>query len=175
MQAAGFLRIRGGKNPLDNTAVHPESYTVVETIIKQLGVSLSDINNISSRLKSLDLNTFVTDTIGLPTLEDVIAELEKPGRDPREEFKYATFKEGVTEISDLSEGMILEGVITNVVKFGAFIDIGVHQDGLIHISQLANYFVNDTNEVVKVGEVVKVKVLEIDEKLKRVSLSMKEV
>ena len=174
-QAAGFLRIRGGKNPLDNTAVHPESYTVVETIIKQLGVSLSDINNISSRLKSLDLNTFVTDTIGLPTLEDVIAELEKPGRDPREEFKYATFKEGVTEISDLSEGMILEGVITNVVKFGAFIDIGVHQDGLIHISQLANYFVNDTNEVVKVGEVVKVKVLEIDEKLKRVSLSMKEV
>ncbi|CCQ61984.1 Tex family protein [Crocosphaera watsonii] len=174
-QAAGFLRIRGGKNPLDNTAVHPESYTVVETIIKQLGVSLSDINNISSRLKSLDLNTFVTDTIGLPTLEDVIAELEKPGRDPREEFKYATFKEGVTEINDLSEGMILEGVITNVVKFGAFIDIGVHQDGLIHISQLANYFVNDTNEVVKVGEVVKVKVLEIDEKLKRVSLSMKEV
>ena len=174
-QAAGFLRIRGGKNPLDNTAVHPESYIVVETIIKQLGVSLSDINNISSRLKSLDLNTFVTDTIGLPTLEDVIAELEKPGRDPREEFKYATFKEGVTEISDLSEGMILEGVITNVVKFGAFIDIGVHQDGLIHISQLANYFVNDTNEVVKVGEVVKVKVLEIDEKLKRVSLSMKEV
>ena len=174
-QAAGFLRIRGGKNPLDNTAVHPESYTVVETIIKQLGVSLSDINNISSRLKSLDLNTFVTDTIGLPTLEDVIAELEKPGRDPREEFKYATFNEGVTEISDLSEGMILEGVITNVVKFGAFIDIGVHQDGLIHISQLANYFVNDTNEVVKVGEVVKVKVLEIDEKLKRVSLSMKEV
>ncbi|CCQ65076.1 Transcription accessory protein (S1 RNA-binding domain) [Crocosphaera watsonii WH 0402] len=123
----------------------------------------------------MDLNTFVTDTIGLPTLEDVIAELEKPGRDPREEFKYATFKEGVTEISDLSEGMILEGVITNVVKFGAFIDIGVHQDGLIHISQLANYFVNDTNEVVKVGEVVKVKVLEIDEKLKRVSLSMKEV
>ncbi|MDJ0581615.1 Tex family protein [Crocosphaera sp.] len=174
-QAAGFLRIRGGKNPLDNTAVHPESYNLVETIIKQLGVSLSELNNISSRLKSLDLNTFVTDTIGLPTLEDVIAELEKPGRDPREEFKYATFKEGVTEISDLTEGMILEGVITNVVKFGAFIDIGVHQDGLIHISQLANYFVNDTNEVVKVGEVVKVKVLEIDEKLKRVSLSMKEV
>ncbi|MGK7880014.1 MAG: Tex family protein [Crocosphaera sp.] len=174
-QAAGFLRIRGGKNPLDNTAVHPESYRVVETIIKQLGVSLSDLNNISSRLQSLDLNTFVTDTIGLPTLEDVIAELEKPGRDPREEFKYATFKEGVTEISDLTEGMILEGVITNVVNFGAFIDIGVHQDGLIHISQLANYFVNDPKEVVKVGEVVKVKVLEIDEKLKRVSLSMKEV
>ncbi|MEL4895508.1 Tex family protein [Crocosphaera sp. Alani8] len=174
-QAAGFLRIRVGNNPLDNTAVHPESYSVVETIIKQLGVSLADINNISSRLKSLDLNNFVTDTIGLPTLEDVITELEKPGRDPREEFKYATFKEGVTEISDLSEGMILEGVITNVVNFGAFVDIGVHQDGLIHISQLANYFVSDPKEVVKVGEVVKVKVLEIDEKLKRISLSIKEV
>ncbi|MGK7942266.1 MAG: Tex family protein [Crocosphaera sp.] len=174
-QAAGFLRIRGGNNPLDNTAVHPESYTVVESIIKQLGVSISEINQVSSRLKALDLNTFITDTIGLPTLEDVIVELEKPGRDPREEFKYATFKEGVKEISDLTEGMILEGVITNVVNFGAFIDIGVHQDGLIHISQLANYFVSDPKDVVKVGEVVKVKVLEIDEKLKRISLSMKEV
>jgi uncharacterized protein len=174
-QAAGFLRIRGGKNPLDNTAVHPESYDIVETIIKQLGVSLTDINKVSDRLKSLNLNTFVTDTIGLPTLEDVIRELEKPGRDPREEFKYATFKEGVTEISDLTEGMILEGVITNVVNFGAFVDVGVHQDGLIHISQLANYFVSDPKEVVKVGEVVKVKVLDIDEKLKRISLSMKEV
>ncbi|EAZ92799.1 Tex family protein [Crocosphaera chwakensis] len=174
-QAAGFLRIREGKNPLDNTAVHPESYEIVETIIKQLGVSLADINKVGSRLKSLDLNDFVTETIGLPTLEDVIAELEKPGRDPREEFKYATFKEGVTEISDLTEGMILEGVITNVVNFGAFVDIGVHQDGLIHISQLANYFVSDPKEVVKVGEVVKVKVLEIDQKLKRISLSMKEV
>ncbi|WP_107668712.1 Tex family protein [Cyanothece sp. BG0011] len=174
-QAAGFLRIRGGKNPLDNTAVHPESYELVETIVKQLGVSLTDINKVSDRLKSLDLNTFVTDTIGLPTLEDVITELEKPGRDPREEFKYATFKEGVTEISDLTEGMILEGVITNVVNFGAFVDVGVHQDGLIHISQLANYFVSDPKDVVKVGEVVKVKVLDIDEKLKRISLSMKEV
>ncbi|MGK7954385.1 MAG: Tex family protein, partial [Crocosphaera sp.] len=174
-QAAGFLRIRGGKNPLDNTAVHPESYAVVENIMQQLEVSLADITKVSSRLKSLDLNNFVTETIGLPTLEDVIIELEKPGRDPREEFKYATFKEGVTEISDLTEGMILEGVITNVVNFGAFIDIGVHQDGLIHISQLANYFVNDPKEVVKVGEVVKVKVLEIDEKLKRISLSIKEV
>lgn len=144
-------------------------------IMKQLGVSLADINKVGSRLKSLDLNTFVTDTIGLPTLADVITELEKPGRDPREEFKYATFKEGVTEINDLREGMILEGVITNVVNFGAFVDIGVHQDGLIHISQLANYFVSDPKEVVKVGEVVKVKVLEIDEKLKRISLSMKEV
>ncbi|MGB5592829.1 MAG: Tex family protein [Crocosphaera sp.] len=174
-QAAGFLRIRGGNNPLDNTAVHPESYPVVETIIKQLGVSLYQINEVSSRLKSLDLNSFVNDTIGLPTLQDVIAELEKPGRDPREEFKYATFQEGVTEISDLTEGMILEGVITNVVNFGAFIDIGVHQDGLIHISQLANHFVNDPKEVVKVGQVVKVKVLEVDEKLKRISLSKKDL
>jgi uncharacterized protein len=169
------LKIRGGNNPLDNTAVHPESYAVVETIIQQLGLSLSQINEVSYRLKSLDIKSFVNDTIGLPTLQDVIAELEKPGRDPREEFKYASFKEGITEMSDLTEGMLLEGVITNVVNFGAFVDIGVHQDGLIHISQLANYFINDPKEVVKVGQVVKVKILEVDETLKRISLSMKDV
>jgi protein Tex len=172
---AGFLRIRDGENPLDNTAVHPESYKLVNQIATSLNVSLTEITKVNQRLKSLDLKSFVTDTIGLPTLQDVIQELEKPGRDPRAEFKYATFQENVTEISDLKEGMILEGIITNVVNFGAFIDVGVHQDGLIHISQLAHQFVNDPNEIVKVGQVVKVKVLEVNEKLRRVSLSLKEV
>ncbi len=174
-QAAGFLRIREGNNPLDNTAVHPESYPIVKAIANTLKVSLSDITKVNNNLRHLNLNLFVTDTIGLPTLQDVVAELEKPGRDPREEFKYATFKEGVTEITDLTEGMILEGIITNVVNFGAFVDIGIHQDGLIHISQLANYFVNDPKQIVKVGQVVKVKVLEVNEKLKRINLSMKDV
>lgn len=171
-QSAGFLRIRGGENPLDNTAVHPESYSIAEKIANALQVPIQQINQQSSRLKSLDLNRFVTDSIGLPTLQDVIAELEKPGRDPREEFTYATFQEGVTEISDLKEGMILEGIITNVVNFGAFVDIGVHQDGLIHISHLANHFVSDPKQIVKVGQVVKVKVLEVNEKLKRISLAI---
>lgn len=173
--SAGFLRIRGGNNPLDNTAVHPESYTVVEKIANSLNVNLQEINKVSTRLKTLNLKSFVTDSIGLPTLQDVIAELEKPGRDPRAEFKYATFQENITEISDLKEGMILEGIITNVVNFGAFIDIGVHQDGLIHISQLSDQFVSDPNQIVKVGQVVKVKVLEINQQLKRVSLSLKDI
>ncbi|MEG3438732.1 Tex family protein [Pannus brasiliensis CCIBt3594] len=174
-QSAGFLRIRGGENPLDNSAVHPESYSIAEKIANALQVPLQQIGQQSSRLKSLDLNRFVTDSIGLPTLQDVIAELEKPGRDPRKEFKYATFQEGITELSDLKEGMILEGIITNVVNFGAFVDIGVHQDGLIHISNLANHFVSDPKQIVKVGQVIKVKVLEVNEKLKRISLSNAEL
>ncbi len=173
--AAGFLRIRDGDNPLDNTAVHPESYSVVKSISKSLDIPLSQISQISSHLQQTELKQYVTETIGLPTLQDIVQELEKPGRDPRAEFTYATFKEGINEITDLTEGMILEGVVTNVVNFGAFVDIGVHQDGLVHISQLADRFVSDTNEVVKVGQVVKVKVLEINEKLKRIGLSMKEV
>ncbi|GAB4189684.1 MAG: Tex family protein [Coleofasciculaceae cyanobacterium] len=172
-QAAGFLRIRGGENPLDNTAVHPESYSVVEAIANDLGVSLTQITQVPERLKSMDLKKYVTDTIGIPTLRDIINELEKPGRDPRAEFKYATFKEGVKEISDLQIGMKLEGIVTNVANFGAFVDIGVHQDGLVHISQLADRFVKDPKEIVKVGQVVKVRVLEVDEKLKRISLSMR--
>lgn len=172
-QAAGFLRIRGGENPLDNTAVHPESYSVVEAISKDLGVPLTQITQVPERLKSMDLKKYVTDTIGIPTLRDIINELEKPGRDPRAEFKYATFKEGVKEISDLQIGMELEGIVTNVANFGAFVDIGVHQDGLVHISQLADRFVKDPKEIVKVGQVVKVRVLEVDEKLKRISLSMR--
>jgi uncharacterized protein len=172
-QAAGFLRIRGGENPLDNTAVHPESYFVVEAIASALNVPLTHISQASDQLKSIDLKKYVTDTLGLPTLRDIISELEKPGRDPRAEFKYATFKEGVKEIKDLQVGMELEGIVTNVANFGAFVDVGVHQDGLVHISQLADRFIDDPKKVVKVGQVVKVRVLEVDEKLKRISLSMK--
>ncbi|OZH52996.1 RNA-binding protein [Hydrocoleum sp. CS-953] len=170
---AGFLRIRSGKNPLDNTAVHPESYSVVETIAQDLGVSINQINQISKKVKSLDLKKYVTDKIGEPTLKDIIGELEKPGRDPRAEFKYATFREGIKEIRDLEVGMELEGIVTNVANFGAFVDVGVHQDGLVHISQLADYFVKDPKQVVKVGQVVKVRVLEVNEKLKRIGLSMR--
>ncbi|MBD1927160.1 RNA-binding transcriptional accessory protein [Trichocoleus sp. FACHB-90] len=172
-QAAGFLRIRAGDNPLDNTAVHPESYKVVEAIAKDLNTPLDQITQIAAKLKSMNLKKYVTETVGEPTLRDIISELEKPGRDPREQFKYATFKEGVKEIKDLTVGMELEGIVTNVANFGAFVDIGVHQDGLVHISQLADRFVDDPKKIVKVGQVVKVRVLEVNEKLKRISLSMK--
>jgi protein Tex len=172
-QAAGFLRIRGGENPLDNTAVHPESYSLVQSIAADLGVSLNQVTQIADNLKKANLKKYVTDTIGEPTLRDILSELEKPGRDPRAEFKYATFKAGIKEIRDLTVGMSLEGMITNVANFGAFVDIGVHQDGLVHISQLADRFVDDPKKIVKVGQVVKVQVLEINEKLKRISLSMK--
>ena len=172
-QAAGFLRIRGGDNPLDSTAVHPESYGVVKAIASELNVPLTQISQAGDKLKSIDLKKYVTDTVGLPTLRDIISELEKPGRDPRAEFKYATFKEGVKEIKDLTIGMELEGIVTNVANFGAFVDVGVHQDGLVHISQLADRFVDDPKKIVKVGQVVKVRVLEVNEQLKRISLSMK--
>jgi protein Tex len=172
-QSAGFLRIRGGKNPLDNTAVHPESYSVVEGMAKDLNVALTDMTQVAERLKKADLKKYVTEAIGEPTLRDILAELEKPGRDPRAEFKYATFKEGIKELKDLSPGMELEGIVTNVANFGAFVDIGVHQDGLVHVSQLADKFVSDPKQVVKVGQVVKVRVLEVNEGLKRISLSMK--
>ncbi|BAQ64190.1 Tex family protein [Geminocystis sp. NIES-3709] len=171
--AAGFLRIRDGENPLDNTAVHPESYDIVKAISTDLKIPLSDIAQINSHLKNIDLKKYINENIGLPTLQDIVKELEKPGRDPRAKFQYATFKENIKEIKDLKEGMELEGIVTNVVNFGAFVDIGVHQDGLVHISQLADRFVSDTNEIVKVGQVVKVRVLEINEKLNRISLSMK--
>ncbi|MBF2003257.1 MAG: RNA-binding transcriptional accessory protein [Synechococcales cyanobacterium M58_A2018_015] len=172
-QAAGFLRIRNGDNPLDNTAVHPESYAVVQAMAADLGVPLTQITQLAARLKTTDLKKYTTDTIGEPTLRDILAELEKPGRDPRAEFRYATFKEGIKEISDLKPGMELEGVVTNVANFGAFVDIGVHQDGLVHVSQLADRFVSDPKQIVKVGQVVKVRVLEVNEALKRISLSMR--
>ena len=172
-QAAGFLRIRNGDHPLDNTAVHPESYKVVEAIARDLNVSLSDISQAADKLKTVNLKQYVTDAIGEPTLRDILRELEKPGRDPRAEFKYATFNDAIQRISDLQIGMEIEGIITNVANFGAFVDIGVHQDGLVHISQLADRFVSDPKQIVKVGQVVKVRVLEINESLKRISLSMK--
>ncbi|WP_071191501.1 Tex family protein [Trichormus sp. NMC-1] len=174
-QAAGFLRIRGSENPLDNTAVHPESYALIESIAKDLQVPLNQVTEIAEKLKKTNIKKYVTDTIGEPTLRDILSELEKPGRDPRAEFKYATFKDGIKEIKDLQIGMQLEGIITNVANFGAFVDIGVHQDGLVHISQLADRFVDDPQKIVKVGQVVKVQVLEINEKLKRIGLSMKAV
>ncbi|HVK37798.1 MAG TPA: Tex family protein [Candidatus Kapabacteria bacterium] len=172
-QAAGFLRIRGGNNPLDATAVHPESYHVVETMAAEVGVPLEQVTAHADRFRSIDLKKFVTEAVGEPTLRDIVGELEKPGRDPRAEFTYATFKEGIKELKDLREGMELEGVVTNVANFGAFVDIGVHQDGLVHVSQVADRFVNDPKEVVKVGQIVKVRVLEVNEKLKRIGLSMK--
>jgi uncharacterized protein len=172
-QAAGFLRIRDGVNPLDNTAVHPESYGVVAAIAQDLQLPLHEITTISQRLNSTGLKKYVTDTIGEPTLRDILTELEKPGRDPRAEFTYATFKEGVNTLSDLTLGMELEGVVTNVANFGAFVDIGVHQDGLVHISQLCDRFVSDPKQIVKVGQVVKVRILEVNAALKRISLSMR--
>ncbi|MGI0480522.1 Tex family protein [Geminocystis sp. CENA526] len=170
---AGFLRIREGENPLDNTAVHPESYPIVKAISQDLKIPLANINQINEHLKKVDLKKYINENIGLPTLQDIIKELEKPGRDPRAKFQYATFKDSIKEMKDLKEGMELEGIVTNVVNFGAFVDIGVHQDGLVHISQLCDRYVSDTTEVVKVGQVVKVRVLEVNEKLKRISLSMK--
>jgi uncharacterized protein len=172
-QAAGFLRIRNGNNPLDNTAVHPESYKVVEEIAADLSLTLTQVAQIGERLKSVNLKKYVTEEVGEPTLRDILAELEKPGRDPRAEFKYASFKEGVKQISDLTVGMELEGVVTNVANFGAFVDIGVHQDGLVHVSQLADRFISDPQQVVKVGQVVKVRILEVNQQLKRISLSMR--
>ncbi|HEY9847488.1 MAG TPA: helix-hairpin-helix domain-containing protein, partial [Candidatus Caenarcaniphilales bacterium] len=172
-QAAGFLRIRNGDNPLDNTAVHPESYGVVAAIAADLNLPLTQITQVAERLKSRNLKQYVTDAVGEPTLRDMMRELEKPGRDPRAEFRYATFQADVKEISDLKVGMELEGLVTNVANFGAFVDIGVHQDGLVHISQLADRFVSDPTQVVKVGQVVKVWVLEVNAHLKRISLSMR--
>ncbi|WP_373543382.1 Tex family protein [Chamaesiphon sp.] len=172
-QAAGFLRIRDGENPLDNTAVHPERYSILAAIAKDVSIPLTEPTKLGSQLKQVDLKKYITDSIGEPTLRDIIGELEKPGRDPRAEFKYATFKAGIQEITDLVVGMELEGTVTNVAAFGAFVDIGVHQDGLVHISQLSDNFVSDPNQVVKVGQVVKVRVLEVNAQLKRVSLSMK--
>jgi protein Tex len=172
-QAAGFLRIRGGNNPLDNTAVHPESYEVVKAIAQDLQVPLNEITQATDRLKQLNLKKYVSEKVGEPTLRDILSELEKPGRDPRAQFTYAQFAEGIHEISDLKAGMVLEGIVTNVANFGAFVDIGVHQDGLVHVSQMADRFVKDPKEIVQVGQVVKVQVVEVQEKLKRIGLSMK--
>lgn len=172
-QAAGFLRVRGGKQPLDNSAVHPESYYVVDKMASRLDTSAAGLVGCAGLAEKLDPHEFVDDKVGLPTVQDILSELAKPGRDPRRTFKVARFTEGVNELKDLTDGMILEGVVTNVTKFGAFVDVGVHQDGLVHISQLAETYVEDPSDVVSVGDVVRVKVLEVDLVRKRVSLSFK--
>lgn len=172
-QCAGFLRINDGDNPLDKSAVHPESYPLVETISQKLGVSLTEMIGNTQLLNSIKPTDFVSDKYGLPTITDILKELDKPGRDPRGEFKTATFKEGVNEISDLQIGMELEGIVTNVANFGAFVDIGVHQDGLVHISAIADQYVANPNDVLKVGQIVKVRVEEVDVKRKRIALTMK--
>lgn len=172
-QAIGFLRIIGGENPLDASAVHPEAYPVVEQILEKSGCELQSLMGNAQAINALDPKEFVNEVIGLPTIQDILTELNKPGRDPRPEFKMVTFKEGVETLADLKPGMALEGVITNVTNFGAFVDIGVHQDGLVHISQMAEKFVSDPHQVVKAGQIVKVKVLDIDLPRKRIQLTMR--
>ena len=172
-QCAGFLRIPNGKEPLDASSVHPEAYGVAKKIVAACGRDLRTLMGDSATLKALDPKQFIDEQFGLPTVKDILAELEKPGRDPRPSFKTATFADGVEEISDLKVGMTLEGTVTNVAAFGAFVDIGVHQDGLVHVSQLADRFVKDPHEVVKAGDVVKVRVVEFDVKRKRIALTMR--
>ncbi len=172
-QAAGFLRVMGGDNPLDASAVHPESYPVVEAIAQRSERQLASLIGDSSFLRGLNAADYTSDQVGLPTVKDILAELDKPGRDPRPEFRMARFEDGVEKISDLRPDMVLEGTVTNVTNFGAFVDIGVHQDGLVHISALAEKFVKDPREVVKAGDIVKVKVMEVDEARKRIGLSMR--
>ena len=172
-QSAGFLRIRGGDNPLDMTGVHPETYPVVEAIIEKTGKPVAELMGRADMLKTLKPELFANEKFGVITVKDILGELEKPGRDPRPDFKVARFNDGVEDIKDLVEGMVLEGTVSNVAQFGAFIDLGVHQDGLVHVSQLSHKFVNDAREVVKTGDIVKVKVMEVDVARKRIGLSMK--
>ncbi|MET8828577.1 Tex family protein [Streptomyces sp. NPDC004610] len=172
-QCAGFLRIRGGDDPLDSSSVHPEAYPVVRRMVKTAGQEVAALIGNSSVLRSLKPGDFVDETFGLPTVSDILKELEKPGRDPRPAFKTATFKEGVEKLGDLSSGMVLEGVVTNVAAFGAFVDVGVHQDGLVHVSAMSKTFVKDPRDVVKPGDIVKVKVLDVDIPRKRISLTLR--
>lgn len=173
-QAAGFLRIRNGEHPLDASAVHPERYELVERMAKDLGVDVIQLMKDEKLRQQIDLKKYITDEVGLPTLNDIMAELAKPGRDPREQFEAFSFTEGVNSISDLKVGMKLPGIVTNITNFGAFVDIGVHQDGLVHLSQLANHYVSDPHEVVKVQQKVLVTVIEVDERRNRISLSMRD-
>jgi uncharacterized protein len=172
-QAAGFLRIRDGDNPLDESGVHPETYPVIEKMVKAVGKPVAEVMGRSDVIRQLKPEAFADERFGAITVRDIMAELEKPGRDPRPDFKVARFNDGVEDIKDLKPGMTLEGTVSNVAEFGAFVDLGVHQDGLVHVSQLSNKFVKDAREVVKTGDIVKVKVLEVDEARKRISLTMK--
>ncbi|GMR22447.1 MAG: hypothetical protein BMS9Abin37_0798 [Acidobacteriota bacterium] len=170
-QAAGFLRIRGGAHPLDASAVHPERYDLVARIAMDLNVELADLVGDATLARRIDVARYVGEGVGEPTLRDIVAELDKPGRDPREEFDPPKFRDDVNSLEDLEEGMQLEGVVTNVTAFGAFVDVGVHQDGLVHVSQLADRFVKDPKEVVKVGDKLSVRVLDVDPARRRISLS----
>jgi uncharacterized protein len=172
-QSAGFLRIRDGDNPLDRSGVHPETYPLVERLLAQAGEPIERLIGRSDVLRALKPEAFADERFGIVTVKDVLAELEKPGRDPRPDFRVARHDEGVSEIGDLRPGMTLEGTVSNVAAFGAFVDLGVHQDGLVHVSQLANRYVADAREVVKTGDIVKVKVLEVDLARKRIALTMK--
>ncbi len=172
-QAAGFLRVRGGKNPLDASAVHPERYALVERMAKDVGASVPELLSDERKVESIELAKYVSDEVGLPTLKDILVELRKPGRDPRAAFEAVAFRDDVTEPKDLREGMELDGVVTNIVAFGAFVDVGVHQDGLVHVSQLADRYVSDPNHVVTVGQRVKVRVVSIDLQRNRIALTMK--
>ena len=172
-QAAGFLRVRGGSHPLDASAVHPERYALVERMAKDVGASITELIADETRVASLDLATYVSDDVGLPTLKDILVELRKPGRDPRAAFEAIVFRDDVTQPKDLHEGMELDGVVTNIVAFGAFIDVGVHQDGLVHVSQLADRYVSDPNQVVTVGQRVKVRVMAVDLPRNRIALTMR--
>jgi protein Tex len=171
--AAGFLRINNSDNPLDASAVHPEAYPVVERILADIRKGIREVIGDGKTVRALTPEKYTDDTFGLPTVQDILTELEKPGRDPRPEFKTAIFREGVEHLKDLEPGMMLEGIVTNVTNFGAFVDIGVHQDGLVHVSALANKFVKDPHSIVKAGDVVKVKVLDVDIVRKRIALTMR--
>jgi len=174
-QSAGFLRIRDAKNPLDNTAVHPESYPIVKQMAKDLNCSVQDLIEDKETRQQIDIQRYVTDTVGLPTLKDILKELEKPGLDPRGEAQTFSFSEGIKKIEDVEIGMIVPGIVTNITNFGCFVDIGVKQDGMVHISQLANKFVKDPNDIVKLHQHVEVKVMDVDLERSRITLSMKEV
>jgi len=172
-QAAGFLRVRGGTNPLDESAVHPESYTIVEAMAGDMTCSVLDLMKDEGLRNGIDLSHYVTERVGLPTLNDIMAELAKPGRDPRQQFEAFSFTEGIEKIEDVRPGMRLPGIVTNVTAFGAFVDIGVHQDGLVHISQLADRFVKDPHQVVRVQQQVTVTVIDVELQRKRISLSLR--
>ena len=172
-QAAGFLRVRAGAQPLDASAVHPESYPVVEAMARDLGCAVAELMQDEKLCKKIDLKKYATDTVGMPTLQDIMAELVRPGRDPREQFEAFSFADGISRMEDVQPGMRLPGIVTNITNFGAFVDIGVHQDGLVHISQMADRFVKNTTDAVKLHQKVTVTVLEVDMKRKRIALSLR--
>jgi len=174
-QCAGFLRIRGAKNPLDNSAVHPESYGIVEQMAHDAGCTVEALIQDADKRGKVDVKRYVTTEVGLPTLTDIMKELEKPGRDPREQIEVFKFDDRVNHMEDLRVGMELPGIVTNITRFGAFVDVGVHQDGLVHVSQMADRFVNDPNDIVHLHQHVRVRVLEIDEKRRRIAFSMRGV